>query len=95
MFIFYMNFKVWAIPANGEAVELLSWRHGSVRVLRILPTPSSVRHGLLSDLYISKRPLMALCDTTTPGPHYCSLSFLSLKTGEQVLILKYTNNLLF
>lgn len=75
-------FKVWSIPANGEASELFSWKHGSVRVLKLLPTP--FRIGQLSiDAYASKRPLIALCDNT-PSPHFCSLSFLSLKTNEQV-----------
>lgn len=31
--------QCWIIPANGEAVEVLSWRHGSVRTLRLLPQP--------------------------------------------------------
>jgi hypothetical protein len=24
--------QVWAIPANGEAIEVMSWKHGSVSV---------------------------------------------------------------
>lgn len=32
--------QCWCIPANGEAVEVLSWRHGSVRTLRLLPQPN-------------------------------------------------------
>lgn len=33
--------QCWIIPANGEAVEVLSWRHGSVRTLRLLPQPAA------------------------------------------------------
>lgn len=72
------------MPANGDAVEVLSWRHGSVRVLRILPNPSSGLYEDKPDLFSDKRPLMVLCDTATPGPQYYSLSFISLKTGAQV-----------
>ncbi|KAF5271182.1 hypothetical protein FQR65_LT05326 [Abscondita terminalis] len=75
--------QVWAIPANGEAVELLSWRHGSVKVLQFLPQPCIGKRSQEQDMFVAKRPLMALCDATTPGPQHCALNFLSLKTGEQ------------
>lgn len=81
----YIYVQVWALPANGEAVELFSWRHGSVQVLRLLPAPN-VLGKTTFDLFGTKRPLIALCDTATPGPAYCSLCFLSLRTGEQVNI---------
>ncbi|KRT82130.1 hypothetical protein AMK59_4807, partial [Oryctes borbonicus] len=85
--------QVWSIPANGEASELFSWKHGSVRVLKLLPAP--FRIGQLSvDNYASKRPLIALCDNNTPSPHFCSLSFLSLKTSEQVKVIKFKNPIL-
>lgn len=83
------------MPANGEAVELFSWRHGSVQVLRLLPAPYVAGKSFV-DLYESKRPLIALCDTATAGPAYCSLSFLSLRTGEQVNnTLQRSNDSLF
>ncbi|XP_049537113.1 uncharacterized protein LOC125951959 isoform X2 [Anopheles darlingi] len=56
--------QVWIVPANGEAIEVLSWRHGSVKCLRVLPTPSSsVFESSLPDPYTHKRPLIALCDS--------------------------------
>lgn len=85
--------KVWAIPENGEAVEILSWRHGSVQVLRFLPSPYLIEKST-PDLFESKRPLIAVCDTANPLPAYCALSFLSLKTGEQVKQIKFKNPIL-
>ncbi|KAJ8726792.1 hypothetical protein PYW08_015189 [Mythimna loreyi] len=80
--------QVWLIPPTGEAQEVLSWRQGTVRVLRILPTP---QHG---DCFASKRPLIALCDSVSPGPSFCSLSFISIKGGEQVKSIKFKNPIL-
>ncbi|XP_050341979.1 uncharacterized protein LOC126768116 isoform X2 [Nymphalis io] len=80
--------QVWLIPPTGEAQEVLSWRQGTVRVLRILPTP---QHG---DCFASKRPLIALCDSACPGPAFCSLSFISIRGGEQVKSIKFKNPIL-
>ncbi|CAH0717428.1 unnamed protein product, partial [Brenthis ino] len=80
--------QVWLIPPTGEAQEVLSWRQGTVRVLRILPTP---QHG---DCFASKRPLIALCDSASPGPAFCSLSFISIRGGEQVKSIKFKNPIL-
>ncbi|KAJ2938856.1 hypothetical protein O0L34_g18485 [Tuta absoluta] len=80
--------QVWLVPPAGEAQEVLSWRQGTVRVLRILPTP---QHG---DAYASKRPLIALCDSASPGPSFCSLSFISIRGGEQVKSIKFKNQIL-
>ncbi|XP_075972634.1 uncharacterized protein LOC142974285 [Anticarsia gemmatalis] len=80
--------QVWLIPPTGEAQEVLSWRQGTVRVLRILPTP---QHG---DCFASKRPLIALCDSASPGPSFCSLSFISIRGGEQVKSIKFKNPIL-
>lgn len=76
--------QVWAIPATGEATEILSWRHGSVRVLKILPAPYHGGSSNNEDIFKLKRPLIALSDNSTPSPHFSSVNFLSLKTGEQV-----------
>lgn len=86
--------QVWVIPSNGEAVEVLSWRHGTVRVLKFLPAPFKVGPKIKKDEFASKRPLIALCDSTTPGPQYCALSFISLKTNEQVKLIKFKNPIL-
>uniref|UniRef100_A0AAG5DQU3 BCAS3 domain-containing protein n=1 Tax=Anopheles atroparvus TaxID=41427 RepID=A0AAG5DQU3_ANOAO len=61
--------QVWIVPANGEAIEVLSWRHGSVKCLRVLPTPSagSERESAAdpADQYTHKRPLIALCESAS------------------------------
>ncbi|CAH2091693.1 unnamed protein product [Euphydryas editha] len=80
--------QVWLINPTGEAQEVLSWRQGTVRVLRILPTP---QHG---DCFASKRPLIALCDSASPGPPFCSLSFISIRGGDQVKNIKFKNPVL-
>lgn len=77
--------QVWVIQPGGEAQEVLSWRMGSVRVLRVLSTP------LEGDHYAAKRPLIALCDSSSPGTPYCALSFISLSGGDQVMILNSFN----
>lgn len=79
--------QVWSIPANGEAVEVLSWRHGIVRTLKLLPTPFDNENNQADDLYAHKRPLMAICDssqTGSNGPQFCSMNILSLRDGDNV-----------
>jgi breast carcinoma-amplified sequence 3 len=66
--------QVWAVPANGEAIEVLSWRHGNVKCLRILPTPvvadcEQSQGGEAIDQYAHKRPLIAICDSATHQQH--------------------------
>lgn len=84
--------QIWSIPANGEATEVLSWRHGIVRTLKLLPSPigsnvegeSTEEHV---DLFAHKRPLMAICDssqTGTAGPQFCSMNIVSLRDGDSV-----------
>ncbi|XP_060800827.1 uncharacterized protein LOC106134548 [Amyelois transitella] len=80
--------QVWLIPPSGDAQEVLSWRQGTVKVLRILPSP---QHG---DCFASKRPLIALCDSASTGPTFCSLSFISIRGGEQVKSIKFKNPIL-
>nr|XP_045610030.1 BCAS3 microtubule associated cell migration factor-like isoform X2 [Procambarus clarkii] len=79
--------QAWVIPVNGEAMEVLSWRQGAVRTLKVLPTPSTSESTV--DHYSHKRPIIALCDTAGPGPQFCTVSFISLKTGEQVKTIKF------
>lgn len=62
--------QVWIIPANGEAIEVLSWRHGSVKCMRVLPTPTSGDGESATepnDQFLLKRPLIALCDSASSG----------------------------
>lgn len=81
--------QIWSIPANGEAQEALSWRQGPVRHLRVLPTPVSA--SSVKDKFPNSRPLIALCDSTSAGEQFCSISFISLKTGDRVDGLKFSN----
>ncbi|XP_024877023.1 uncharacterized protein LOC112457926 isoform X3 [Temnothorax curvispinosus] len=77
--------QVWLIAATGEAMEVLSWRQGVVRTLRILPNPKTDDEHV--DEFEAKRPMVAVCsepDSTLPGPKFCDVNFISLKTGEQV-----------
>ncbi|XP_036341369.1 LOW QUALITY PROTEIN: uncharacterized protein LOC118750750 [Rhagoletis pomonella] len=98
-----LGVQVWAIPANGEAIEVLSWRHGVVSTLRVLPTPGPTRftdeHGRADetmDAFAEKRPLIALVDSGTAStqPQFCTLNFVSLKTGKQVKTIKFKNPIL-
>ncbi|CAK9805245.1 Breast carcinoma-amplified sequence 3 homolog [Anthophora quadrimaculata] len=81
--------QVWLIAATGEATEVLSWRQGVVRTLRILPNPKT--DDVYVDLFKLKRPLVAICDSAGPGPQFCNISFVSLKTGEQAKSIKFKN----
>ncbi|XP_011702373.1 PREDICTED: uncharacterized protein LOC105458606 [Wasmannia auropunctata] len=77
--------QVWLIAATGEATEVLSWRQGVVRTLRILPNPKTDDEHV--DEFEAKRPMVAVCsepDSTQPGPKFCDVNFISLKTGEPV-----------
>ncbi|XP_063231006.1 breast carcinoma-amplified sequence 3 homolog isoform X2 [Bacillus rossius redtenbacheri] len=76
--------QVWTVPASGEASEVLSSRQGVVRTLRVLPSPRAAA----PDAFSLKRPLVALCDSAGPGPQFCSVSFVSLRSGEQVRCVK-------
>lgn len=81
--------QVWLIAATGEATEVLSWRQGVVRTLRILPNPKTDDEHV--DLFELKRPMVAICDSAGPGPQFCNISFISLKTGEQTKSIKFKN----
>lgn len=91
---YYTGVQVWAIPANGEAVEVLSWRHGMVRALKVLPLPINSAGELAdepADIYAHKRPLIAICDscqTGSIGPQFCSLNIVSLRDGDTVRTLE-------
>ncbi|VDI22014.1 Hypothetical predicted protein [Mytilus galloprovincialis] len=74
--------QIWNIMPNGEAQEVYSVRQGPVRILRVLPTPSPA-YGE-NDKFASKRPLVAVCDTSSAGQPYCAVKFVSLKTGDEV-----------
>lgn len=81
--------QVWLIAATGEATEILSWRQGIVRTLRILPNPKTDSEHV--DPFEPKRPIVAICDSAGLGPQFCNISFISLKTGEQTKNIKFKN----
>ncbi|KAL7029571.1 hypothetical protein ACKWTF_006290 [Chironomus riparius] len=98
----YVNgMQVWAIPANGEAIEVMSWKQGSVNILRILPTPflsnnSELANDLLNQ-FIHKRPLMALCGdcpilnqtSSSQNQQLHAVNFVSLKDGDIVKTIRF------
>ncbi|XP_014291647.1 putative leucine-rich repeat-containing protein DDB_G0290503 isoform X2 [Halyomorpha halys] len=77
--------QVWSVGGSGEATELLSWCQGAVRALRFLLKPYN------RDPHTSKRPLVAIVDSSSPGPQFSTLSFISLKTAEVVKIIKFNS----
>ncbi|XP_043485442.1 uncharacterized protein LOC122513241 isoform X2 [Polistes fuscatus] len=81
--------QIWLISATGEATEILSWRQGIVRTLRVIPNPKTDSKHF--DLFEPKRPLVAICDSAGPGPQFCNISFISLKTGDQIKNIKFKN----
>lgn len=73
---------------------MLSWRHGSFKCLRVLPTPISNSERDHMDQFLYKRPLIALSETSLPqssSPNYSSVNFVSLKDGDQVKSIKFKN----
>ncbi|XP_043196973.1 breast carcinoma-amplified sequence 3 homolog [Amphibalanus amphitrite] len=77
--------QVWLLQGNGEAHEVLSWRQGVARDARLLPSPETG----MDDLYVQKRPLMAVCDAAGSETQFCSVGLISLRTGEQVKSVKF------
>ncbi|XP_048741854.2 BCAS3 microtubule associated cell migration factor-like isoform X2 [Ostrea edulis] len=74
--------QVWNIATNGEAQEILSLRQGPIRIFKVLPSPTQVFEDC--DQFHYKRPLAVLCDSTSAGQPYCSVKFVSLRTGDEV-----------
>ncbi|KAI5732486.1 hypothetical protein M8J76_000873 [Diaphorina citri] len=85
--------QAWSINSTGEAKEVLSWHQGIVKAFQFLPSPSPPvsSHQCARDLYLLKRPLVALCDNGGPSPPFHNVTFLSLATGEQVKHIKFKN----
>lgn len=83
---------MWYIGANGEAYEVLSWSQGIVKVLKFIPSPLP-ELKFRQDPFAHKRPLIALCDSSGPGPQFCSVNFISLTCGDVVCIFELTNNI--
>lgn len=88
---FTNGIQVWTVPANGDAQEVLSWRQGPVRSLKILHTPPL--NGAI-DEFSSKRPLVALCDSSSAGQQFCSINIVSLSSGDQVHCIRFQEQIL-
>ncbi|ESO95441.1 hypothetical protein LOTGIDRAFT_117172 [Lottia gigantea] len=74
--------QIWNIASNGDAQEILSLRQGPVRILKVLPTPDN---GICdNDSFAKKRPLVAVCDSSSAGQPFCSVKFVSLRSGDEV-----------
>uniref|UniRef100_A0A6I8R6R4 BCAS3 microtubule associated cell migration factor n=1 Tax=Xenopus tropicalis TaxID=8364 RepID=A0A6I8R6R4_XENTR len=82
--------QIWSIPVSGEAQELFSARHGSVRCARVLPCP--LFGSQMCDSFSEKRPLLGMCKSTgscgTSQP-YCCVDLYSLRTGEMVKSIQF------
>lgn len=91
--------QAWALPIEGEAIEVLHRRFGSVRCVKVLPTP----HGDYSaddtsvDRFAVHRPLMAICESAA-GPssvqQFCTMTIVSLKTGQTMKSIKFKTPIL-
>ena len=80
--------QLWTILASGEAHEIVSLNQGSIKVFRVLPAPSV--NGV-QDLFAAKRPLVAVCENSGPSSQLHPVTFLSLRTGEQVKTIRFKN----
>lgn len=80
--------QMWAIPGTGEAVEILSWRHGGpIQCLKILPTPlldsAADQAERITDAYSHKRTLMAIAEQNIIA------KFISLRDGDMVKCIEF------
>ncbi|XP_025089227.1 breast carcinoma-amplified sequence 3-like isoform X1 [Pomacea canaliculata] len=71
--------QIWHITYQGEAMEVLSLRQGPICVLKMLPTPAPD-----VDAFTGKRPLVAVCDSSSAGQPFCCVKFVSLRSGDEV-----------
>jgi hypothetical protein len=88
-----IGFRRRKIVYNIDPKEVLSWKYGQVKTLKILPTPENVFGS--PDNFAHCRPLIVMVDSTGPGTPFSSASFTSLKTGEVVSILVFNNDDVF
>ena len=75
--------------ASGEAQEILSLNQGSIKVFAVVPNPTT--NNGEEDIYASKRPLVAVCESSGPNAQLHPVTFLSLRTGEQVKTIRFKN----
>lgn len=77
--------QIWLIPMTGEAQEVLAWRQGQVKTLKILSSPDNCLST--PDNFAHCRPLVVMVDSTG----FTSASFISLKSGESVHNIKFNS----
>lgn len=88
--------QAWALPIEGEAIEVLHRRFGSVRCAKVLPIP----HGDYSsddntvDRFADHRPLIAICESTTSAQQFCTMTVISLKTGQTMKSIQFKTPIL-
>lgn len=80
--------QLWTVLASGEAHEILSLNQGSIKVFSVLANP--LVNGT-EDIYAAKRPLVAICESSGPTSQLHPVTFLSLRTGEQVKTIRFKN----
>ncbi|KAK9875808.1 hypothetical protein WA026_009594 [Henosepilachna vigintioctopunctata] len=85
--------QVWSVSTNGLAAEVVPWRPGKTKVFKILPSPHKVDSNC-EDVFLSTRPLIALCDVDSATGSCCTLDFVSFKNFKQVKSIKFRNNIL-
>lgn len=83
--------QVWLIPGSGEAQEVLSYKHGQIKALKVLRTPINTYGS--PDNFAHCRPLAVMVDSSGPGPAFSSATFSSLKTGEIVHNIKFSSEI--
>ena len=83
--------QVWLIPMTGEAQEVLTWKQGQVKTLKILPSPQNCFGS--PDNFAHCRPLTVMVDSTGPGMSFSSAAFTSLKSGEVVHNIKFNSEI--
>ncbi|CAG5121641.1 unnamed protein product, partial [Candidula unifasciata] len=77
--VWLITFSFTTAHSVSEALEVLSLRQNPVSCLRILPTP-----GTTDDDFQAKRPIAAICDSSSAGKAFCGVKFVSLRTGDDV-----------
>jgi len=79
--------QAWAVNANGESNEVLSWKRPSVKLLQFLPNPTNEN----KDVHRNSRPIAAICEGSNSANF---VSFISLRTGETLKSSKYVQAVL-
>ncbi|ODM93590.1 Breast carcinoma-amplified sequence 3, partial [Orchesella cincta] len=77
--------QMWAIPANGEAHEILSWKKPNVRLFQLLPNPAQSD----KDQFRAARPVVVICEGSNSPTSSNQLTFVSFRSGEPLKTNKF------